>query len=193
VTLDLNRPYRTRDGRAACAVPGPDGRLYGWAASPGGTENGYDAECWSADGIYDPFARIQGESPWDLFNVAGERTDADERRLDDLLMSQRPDARSFVPEALEKIASIYRDRNGTYGDNYLHAGEVLLGLFPHGLELKTADQFNRFHLVVHLASKLSRYCMTMELRGEGHADSLDDLSVYAQMLREFDALAANKP
>jgi len=35
--------------------------------------------------------------------------------------------------------------------------------------------------------------MTMELRGEGHADSLDDLSVYAQMLREFDALAANKP
>lgn len=118
------------------------------------------------------------------------------RRLESLpprsTKTDTPNSRTFVPDALERIASIYRDRNGTYGDNYLHAGKVLLGLFPRGIALETEEDFNRFHLVVHLASKLSRYCMTFQLAGRGHADSMDDMSVYAQMANEFDALTAEK-
>jgi hypothetical protein len=71
-TFDLSRPYTTRDGRKAFATVGPDGRLYGWAAQPGGgieswEAEGYDAESWEADGCY----RMPGDPEpcaWDLVN-----------------------------------------------------------------------------------------------------------------------------
>ena len=66
--LDLTKPYRTRDGREAHAVAGPDGRLYGWAGQPG---SGYDAESWRDDGMYWP---EEGISNWDLVNVPETRT-----------------------------------------------------------------------------------------------------------------------
>lgn len=99
---------------------------------------------------------------------------------------------SPVPDFLESLSDIYRDRGATYGDNYLHAGEVLLGLFPRGLALRTAEDFNRFHLIVHIASKLSRYCQAFERTGGGHEDSLNDSAVYNMMLREFDEIAARE-
>lgn len=89
-----------------------------------------------------------------------------------------------VSEMLADLAHIHRDRNSKYGDNYKHAGEVLMGLFPEGLILRTAKDFNRLHLIVHMAGKLSRYAMMMK-RG-GHVDSLNDLAVYAMMARECD-------
>lgn len=89
-----------------------------------------------------------------------------------------------VPEMLREAADIYQQRNAIYGDNYKHAGEVLLGLFPRGVVIQTAEEFNRFHLINHMLGKLSRYCQN--LKNGGHADSLDDLSVYAMMARECD-------
>ena len=97
--------------------------------------------------------------------------------------------RTAVPDSLEELASLYRERGSVYGDNYLHAGEVLLGLFPRGLSLNTAEDFNRLHLIVHMTSKLSRYCANVERTGKGHEDSLRDLAVYAMMTREADEIA----
>ena len=46
-----------------------------------------------------------------------------------------------------------------------------MGLFPRGVVLDTAEKFNRFHLLVHIAGKLSRYCQQFD---HGHEDSLVD-------------------
>jgi hypothetical protein len=59
-------------------------------------------------------------------------------------------------------------------------------MFPEGLTLKTEEEFNRFAIFLQIIHKNSRYANSM-LSG-GHADSLDDITVYAQMLREFDSI-----
>jgi hypothetical protein len=61
-----------------------------------------------------------------------------------------------------------------------------LGIFPDGLELKTASDFTRFALFTQCHGKLLRYAANFH-RG-GHAESLDDLSVYAQLLNYTDEL-----
>lgn len=95
-----------------------------------------------------------------------------------------------VPQMLRDAANIYEQRNAIYGDNYKHVGEVLMGLFPRGLVIQTAEEFNRFHLINHMLGKLSRYCQN--IKAGGHNDSLDDLSVYAMMARECDSDEASK-
>lgn len=91
-----------------------------------------------------------------------------------------------VPQALTALGSLYNERNNFYKDNYIHFGKTLLGMFPRGITLTTADEFNRFALFVQIMHKQSRYAQAM-LSG-GHPDSLDDVAVYAQMLQEFDGL-----
>ena len=54
------------------------------------------------------------------------------------------------------------------------------GSFP----TETEDDWNRLCLLFMMASKLSRYCASYT--NGGHPDSLDDNSVYAQMLNEID-------
>lgn len=89
-----------------------------------------------------------------------------------------------VPQALADLGALYAQRNALYKDNYKHFGTTLIGIFPEGLNLKTAEDFNRFAIFVLMMSKLTRYGASVATGG--HADSLDDLAVYAQMLREYD-------
>jgi hypothetical protein len=89
-----------------------------------------------------------------------------------------------VPDRLVKLADLYRERNKSYGSAYKFFGKTLLGMFPNGLKLETEDDFNRFALFVLLTGKLTRYARVFA--SGGHADSLDDTSVYSQMLAEFD-------
>lgn len=93
-----------------------------------------------------------------------------------------------VPDALAALGAIYRERNKKYGNNYMHFGTTMAGIFPNGVTLKTAEDFNRFCIFIQVVSKFTRYGQTFA--EGGHADSLDDTSVYAQMLREYDQLAA---
>lgn len=93
-----------------------------------------------------------------------------------------------VPQRLNELAKIYADRQAIYGDNYMHIGEIMMGMFPDGLDLRTAEGFNRLHLFFHLVGKLSRYARQMP--GKGHDDSLDDMAVYSMLLRQFDFLTA---
>jgi hypothetical protein len=90
-----------------------------------------------------------------------------------------------VPEALIGLAELYRERNAVYGESYNTFGRVFAALFPSGLVIRTVDDANRAALLFHVVDKLVRYANNFE-RG-GHGDSLDDISVYAQMLRDYDA------
>lgn len=93
-----------------------------------------------------------------------------------------------VPERLRDLAKIHEDRAAIYGDNYMHVGKIMVGMFPNGVVVRTEEDFGRLHLFYHLVGKLTRYARQMP--GEGHDDSLDDIAVYAMLLRQFDFLSA---
>lgn len=89
-----------------------------------------------------------------------------------------------VPDRLQALGDLYRERNKLYGSNYKHFGHILVGMYPEGVTLKTAEEFNRFALLLQLMHKLTRYARSVN--NGGHLDSLDDLAVYAQMMAEYD-------
>lgn len=90
-----------------------------------------------------------------------------------------------VPDALADLGNIYRERNKVYGDNYKRHGDVMAALFPNGISLKTPEDHNRFGILTQCVAKLTRYCVGSY--ENGHVDTLDDLTVYSQMLQELDA------
>lgn len=94
----------------------------------------------------------------------------------------------FVPEQLRKAAEIYEQRNALYVDNYKRFGLVLAALFPDGISIASAQDpvsaGNRLGVLIQILSKITRYCENFNTGG--HADSLDDLAVYAMMLQELD-------
>lgn len=96
-----------------------------------------------------------------------------------------------VPEMLRDAAGIYEERNKLYGDNYKRFGPVMQLLFPDGLVLKTPEDHNRFGVFVQVVAKVTRYAENFT--AGGHPDSLDDLTVYSQMLQELDAIANGAP
>lgn len=97
-----------------------------------------------------------------------------------------------VPDALADLGAIYRERNGVYGDTYKNFGKVMKGFFPGPITLSTEEEWNRMALFFHMGDKLARYAGAF-FKG-GHVDSLDDNSVYSQMLQEYDAdLKERKP
>lgn len=96
---------------------------------------------------------------------------------------ERPKIRA--DSRLIALAKIYEERNAIYGDNYKEFGKVMQALFfGQPIYLKTIEDQNRFALLVQIVSKISRYCSQFD--HGGHADSLDDLAVYAMLLQEVD-------
>jgi len=87
-------------------------------------------------------------------------------------------------ELLQQSVETFRQRGDVYGDNYKMHGEVMVALFRKQIELVGQNDHNRFGLLVQIVSKLTRYCENFD-KG-GHDDSLNDLSVYAAMLRSLD-------
>lgn len=87
-------------------------------------------------------------------------------------------------EVLRKAAETFEERHAVYGDNYKIVGAVMAALFPQGIELKTADDHNRFHILMLEVVKLTRYVQNWQ--SGGHEDSQMDLSVYAAMLVSID-------
>ena len=93
-----------------------------------------------------------------------------------------------VDVSLKRLATVYLERNSLYGDNYKKFGKLMLALqdfVPGGsFPTETENDWNRLGILVMIASKLSRYCASYT--AGGHEDSLDDASVYEQMLNELD-------
>jgi hypothetical protein len=92
--------------------------------------------------------------------------------------------KTTVPDMLEELADLYRERNKMYGDNYKTHGDVMMALFPDGLKLKTASDFNRYSCFKEIMTRAGRYAFNFH--NGGHEDSAKDGSVYWQMLRELD-------
>jgi len=90
----------------------------------------------------------------------------------------------YVTELLNRMAKLYAERNAVYKDNYLKVGGVMEALFPEGMVLKTAEDYNRWHLLELAIVKLTRYANQYE-KG-GHADSIEDMIVYLAMVAGLD-------
>lgn len=88
-----------------------------------------------------------------------------------------------VPDELVAAADLFRQRQHVYGKNYKDFGPVAQAMLAN-IKLESAEDFARLGVLVQIISKLTRYCVNFN-KG-GHDDSLMDLSVYAQMLRELD-------
>lgn len=86
---------------------------------------------------------------------------------------------------LDEGAKTFRERNAIYGDNYKNVGGAMAALFPEGVMLKTADDWNRMHIFILGIVKQSRYANNWS-KG-GHADSSHDNTVYSAMLEGIDA------
>ena len=90
-------------------------------------------------------------------------------------------------DLLQQSVESFRQRAEIYGDNYKQFGKAMLALFPNGPQIKSSndvENWNRLGLLVQIVSKLTRYCENFH-KG-GHDDSLNDISVYAAMLRHID-------
>ena len=86
-----------------------------------------------------------------------------------------------VPEIMKANADLYRQRNKNYKDGYKNFGRVMMGLYPDGLTLKTEEEFNKLGVFVMIVSKVMRIASSdME-----PTDNVDDLQVYAAMLKEI--------
>lgn len=90
----------------------------------------------------------------------------------------------WVGDRLRKAAGIYDERNALYGDNYKRFGKIMTQIFPDGLVIKTADDWNRVGIWVQKMAKVTRYAA--QFTKGGHEDSLDDDAVYTMMLQELD-------
>lgn len=88
-----------------------------------------------------------------------------------------------VANELLRASELFKERSRVYGKNYKDFGPVAYTMLE-GIKLETPDDFARLGVLVQIISKLTRYCANFN--NGGHDDSLMDLSVYAQMLRELD-------
>ena len=89
-----------------------------------------------------------------------------------------------VSDKLRGLAKLHDERQGLYGFDYLKVGSSLAGMFPEGITLNGPEDFTRFALLIHAHGKLLRY--SSRFHDGGHEDSLDDLSVYSQLLSHAD-------
>ena len=94
-----------------------------------------------------------------------------------------------VPERLTALGDLFRQRGKEYGSGYLQMGHILNCIFPDGLVLSSIESHERYALWIQIFYKTIRYANNIN-KG-GHSDSVNDISVYSQMLAEFDDLAVN--
>jgi hypothetical protein len=92
----------------------------------------------------------------------------------------------YATNLLHKMADLFAERNAVYKDNFRMVGKIMSAMFPGGLELKTPEDHNKFHLFMLAIVKLTRYAINYE---GGHKDSLEDMIVYLSMVAALDAEA----
>lgn len=83
--------------------------------------------------------------------------------------------------------STFDGRGSQYGEAYKRFGHIMMAFFPGGINIRNAEDWNRyacFHMVV---AKLARYANNFEV---GHIDSAHDACVYSAMLESLDREAA---
>ena len=81
---------------------------------------------------------------------------------------------------MQEAVNTYQERNRVYGSSYHKHGEVMAALFPKGITLTTAHEFNLFGIYNMIVSKLCRLSQSRE-----HQDSIHDIGVYSFMYEEL--------
>ena len=61
---------------------------------------------------------------------------------------------------------------------------MMAALFPFGISVVSADDWNRLHILLLSVVKVSRYCNNWS--SGGHPDSIHDAAVYNAMLESID-------
>ena len=89
----------------------------------------------------------------------------------------------MLEKKIEAALKTVKERKALYGHSYLVHGEIMKVLFPHGMELKTTEDFNRYGALSLIVTKLVRYCNKWD---KPHQDSIHDLGVYAFILETVD-------
>jgi hypothetical protein len=84
-------------------------------------------------------------------------------------------------DILAEMAETYRERNKVYGDNYKRVGDVMTAMFPDGVWLHAAEDYNVWHLFELMVVKMTRFANS----GLTHEDSIHDLAVYAAMVESL--------
>ena len=95
-----------------------------------------------------------------------------------------------VEQRLLNLSALFARKDAQYGDAH-HCVACVLELLLGDVKLDSVDAKHRYFLLSMIVLKLSRY--TNNFNEGGHGDSLDDLAVYAQILRELDANLAALP
>ena len=89
-----------------------------------------------------------------------------------------------VSESLANLSKLREDRALKYGDAEFKKGKVMQALLGE-IHLNTEMEFAKYGMLDMIVSKLIRYANNFN--EGGHDDSLDDLSVYSQMLKNIHA------
>ena len=84
-------------------------------------------------------------------------------------------------DVLSEMAQTFRERQKVYGSNYKLVGAAMAAFFPDGVTLRTAEDWNRWHLFELVMVKLSRFAVSMLT----HTDSIHDAAVYAAMVESL--------
>lgn len=86
-------------------------------------------------------------------------------------------------EELKKAIKVQEEREKVYGQNYVVHGDVMLALFPDGVNLKTKEEHRRFGVLTQIVGKLTRYAN--QFSNGGHRDSAKDMIVYSALLEKL--------
>ena len=88
-----------------------------------------------------------------------------------------------VSDLLVEAAKLFDERNKTYGDTYKRTGPAMKSILPE-VTLNTSEDYTRMFILITIVGKIIRY--SNNFNNGGHDDSLADIAVYSNMLREID-------
>lgn len=92
-------------------------------------------------------------------------------------------------DLLQESVKTFRQRGEIYGNDYERFGRIMKAVFPGGFYFNAAavdieKTWTRMNYLIMIVNKIARYAENFD-KG-GHDDSLNDISVYAAMLRHID-------
>lgn len=96
-----------------------------------------------------------------------------------------PPQKRDVPELMEEAIKTYRKKNQDYGDSYKIIGHVMEKIFPKGITLNNASEFNRIGALILILTKITRYANLFskeKINFDSKNDTVMDLGVYSFIL-----------
>lgn len=108
--------------------------------------------------------------------------------IHDLSGDEYLEKKETVSESMTNAAELFFRKNKDYGDSYKRTGEIMTMIYPNGINLKTAEDFNQYNVLTIMIGKIVRYTNTKGsdvINHESVKDTLTDLGVYAFMLKDL--------